>query len=225
MVIGSCLKDLGLESFFGLPNPVRGFLVVHFLFTRTSMGTILGARQSTVVLDSKEAFWIQNPNCFLTFKNYDLEYQFKLAESKPDGHSNFQFDDTKKPPKAIVGLKTQEEYVLKKIHIHTHSEHVVDSEWPDEYEIHLLHFLEGKGVTGPKLVLAFLGSLSGKNSKGKSAHILQDFDTFFEKYDKKKTKIASLKGNLIDKEEGEINKMIVINPQRFFPGENHDKTS
>lgn len=56
-------------------------------------------------------------------------------------------------------------YDLKKIHIHSESEHIVETDDPLDLEIHLVHAPAGSSVASPLVVIGILFRIAGPNDK------------------------------------------------------------
>ena len=76
------------------------------------------------------------------------------------GHANFVVHG----PGPVVRFRGAS-YELKKIHIHSKSEHIVEQDDPHDYEFHLVHAPLGSPVASPLVVIGILFKRAGKVEK------------------------------------------------------------
>lgn len=122
--------------------------------------------QSPIRLESADALPLANPS-----QLFDCRYKpgkiDGCFEGEP-GHANFVVKGSG-PCVRFRGTK----YELKKIHIHSKSEHVVEQDDPHDYELHLVHAPLGSPVASPLVVIGILYRTAGKSEKAnKTANVI-----------------------------------------------------
>ncbi|RCS43955.1 hypothetical protein DTL42_18385 [Bremerella cremea] len=113
---------------------------------------VIGTQQSPIRINTSETLLVCQPQ-----RIFQVCYQqgvpctgkFDMAGT---GHGNLVLQ----PPYPKV--KYQGDcFELRKVHIHLKSEHLIDSDDPKDYEVHLLHLPEGSTAgTDPKVVIGIL---------------------------------------------------------------------
>ena len=63
------------------------------------------------------------------------------------------------------------DYELKKIHIHSESEHIIEQDDPHDLEVHLIHVPLGSPVAAPLVVIGILFTVAGKKTKSNKADL------------------------------------------------------
>ena len=106
------------------------------------------------------------------------------------GHANFVVQG----PGPCVRFR-EVSYELKKIHIHSKSEHIVEQDDPHDLELHLVHTPLGSPIASPLVVIGILFKVGGKVDKS--------------------NKTAAAMGELIKSAESKV--CVSIDPLDLFP--------
>lgn len=122
--------------------------------------------QSPIKLDSRTALSLSNPKNLLSIE-YPLGKSYPGTFTRHDpSHGNFELSSPH-PNIVFRGRK----FRLLRVHIHTLAEHLVDSDDPSRFEVHLVHVPESGTLDDPKVVIGILYHVSSAPSQ----HGLEDF--------------------------------------------------
>jgi carbonic anhydrase len=105
---------------------------------------LVGTLQSPIRINAAEAIeGIFPPDYF------EIRYVNRASKVRVDGH-NLAFDET---PYQVITFD-EAEWELRKIHIHSPAEHLLDSSDPHDFECHLIHFAKSdREMVGEKVVI------------------------------------------------------------------------